>query len=876
MTEPREPYSTVRLREQASILRDGQITAHQLEAMERIVTLLADAVKRSNVADEHDTVNRLILLAGPRGAGKSSVVSTLRSWMDPHSVRRDARAQHEAARAGDRLDEAPALKDLKRQANALIEEVDWLIPLQLDPLPPNTNLVAAVFSRISKEASRRAEDFERQRQHGLLEQVGRIRQAVHDIDNLKNHAVSAWESNLEQRALNMDPESFANHVNDVEIHKLELKDKLDRALSLVMSGTDDTARKYPGVFVLTIDDIDMRPGRAAEVLRLAYSLNVHRLVVLLVGSSEAIEEAVAFDYERELCKLANDPDPSVLLQIKRDSVRLAASSIRKMLPLLHRADVKSMRRAEAAAILTQEGRNLAEALKIFRIPEGALAVGPSITLANLLSTAYYRGGDVLAAPPRTVLDLVDAVRDATVCARDAAGVLWKPDANKLFEELAADFASLIDEDADLDSEMQHAMRGAIEREAENDTTPSDDSRHGADWYVAPPRVARIQFMSADNTDLCLPRVPGLPIRATAHFARIERCALALGEHRLSEASAPMFYLLHDLARFGFVKAHVSRIIESDVREPFASTRWRLGQRTVLEVPWFIPRWHSFLHNDAFVQAWDDGIVENLTILHQPSKLDERGHAVHAVLVGVRALCVAAGLGDQTLNGPGGPAQGKKLLELVEPQAPKGTKTRGAGAPTPGGTATKKWEFSQLALEDVVRIFEISCGYWRERHLVAHEDDDLTQAMGEALADALALLTPEVLPGLQASANQMVLGKVWAIVKSEDYADLLDRVARHRLERLASADSAVLAAAMLRPTEVLQAIKATTGWESSPSLSVAASVAHAVTPLCESIPDLAAPPKCDLGAWILDWQDTRGASHPERDLVCRLGLELMKP
>ncbi len=361
------------LRSEAAAVSLNSLTLSQLQAFAKLAKLLDEALDNSDGASGNRQISRLAFVSGAKGTGKSSLVHTLEKACrhkddlkskiskikfklresEPKSNNSTARSTNMAEWKNRSNDVLEALSDIPESFHReprKCTHIRWLKPLSLDPLPQGTNLLAAVMARI-EVAVNEVSTTNRQR-YGSLDPYGHIDRARHQLSSLKTEAVKALEGNLELHAATMDTTTHAIAATEAELSKVTLGDKLDSVLDSVLISHSEDGRgepaNMPGMFVMFIDDLNLCPSKAVEVVKLAHLLSSRRLFYIFLGEIEDLTKTLLFKIQGDLKKLLGVADRSIELRnIETDANEIAFSLIRKLIPENQRIHVSDMTVPEA-------------------------------------------------------------------------------------------------------------------------------------------------------------------------------------------------------------------------------------------------------------------------------------------------------------------------------------------------------------------------------------------------------------------------------------------------------------------------------------------------------------------------------------------------
>jgi hypothetical protein len=211
--------------------------------------------------------NRVLLIDGDRGTGKSTLLVTLLKGYGKQV-----------------LGEEPSEK---------FERMDGrIIPIgiiDLQPLPPQTNLplhIAAHLKRVV-EVVEPLPFVNTENSAPLWEQppLSQLREKWQRLMRL----LATWDESLEGRVGRSDVSAFVVETIEEELERGQLPERFREAVDALV---DAYAKKYPWpgrkkpLFLLAIDDADMNPRLSVKLLELLRKLWHPRLAFLVAGDSE--------------------------------------------------------------------------------------------------------------------------------------------------------------------------------------------------------------------------------------------------------------------------------------------------------------------------------------------------------------------------------------------------------------------------------------------------------------------------------------------------------------------------------------------------------------------------------------------------------------
>ena len=179
-----------------------RLTTQQQDAIKKVAeTLLSDLSDVRPLGSAYidfDRRSRLIFIDGDRGMGKTSVLLTVRNLLENEGIE----------------DGLPReLCQLREQRSRF----KWLDTLDMEPLPPTANLLAAILVRILKlfhypteEEHLTGDSRVRSRPAFPLDHLDRLEQLAGKLNQFAHDAVLASQGTHEERAKRIDPTVYAS------------------------------------------------------------------------------------------------------------------------------------------------------------------------------------------------------------------------------------------------------------------------------------------------------------------------------------------------------------------------------------------------------------------------------------------------------------------------------------------------------------------------------------------------------------------------------------------------------------------------------------------------------------------------------------------
>lgn len=320
--------SSLLLRPESQPIQWAQLTEQQRDCVTGVIKMLAAAAEslskkkdETNYPDwlELERHSQLAFIDGRRGTGKTSVMTTIvRLLCD-----KDFAAVNDTG--------------LKCELEQLSGRVVPLEPLDMEPLPNETHLVAAILARIYRAIS---DKYDRRSNcsAGCIEdspEYIRFEQLVAELNR-------SLVTNLDARKGSLDREQYGQAVTELEDDRLRIRQRLEEVLeNLPGRCEEDTRRKSSNkqkdgrLFLVIIDDVDLNPERCLELLRTLRAYSPPQLFFLLMGQYELVETIINMQIAAEYQKVRGSNNDFTIYSSKLIQNRIADVShgaIRKIIP----------------------------------------------------------------------------------------------------------------------------------------------------------------------------------------------------------------------------------------------------------------------------------------------------------------------------------------------------------------------------------------------------------------------------------------------------------------------------------------------------------------------------------------------------------------
>ncbi|MBI3861219.1 MAG: tetratricopeptide repeat protein [Planctomycetia bacterium] len=349
MTADRNPT----LRPEAQPVGDWErLTDDQRRGLERLLAMMQESLVRLANAPPRDDRSlpwlfderhsQLAFINGRRGTGKTTLLTTLAKALDDQRFRA-------SLTAGAKNDTERAIRVAERGAG-LSGRVVILEPLDMEPLPRATPLLAAILARLN-QAVRRLSSAGHSESRLLTGDWHDEREFLR-LQQYQARVAGALETNLPERRSQLDGEQYSREVMDQEHNRLELLANFEQVLYGLSAdlqrrrqGAAKDTRDAPLLFLVPIDDVDLNPARCVDLLRLLRSYSPPQLFFVLLGQYDLVEQIMklkmADEYYNVHPRLEALPVVPVE-ELTKELVEVAASNVRKLVPPSGRIELASI------------------------------------------------------------------------------------------------------------------------------------------------------------------------------------------------------------------------------------------------------------------------------------------------------------------------------------------------------------------------------------------------------------------------------------------------------------------------------------------------------------------------------------------------------
>ncbi|HEX2956403.1 MAG TPA: hypothetical protein VHO70_06220 [Chitinispirillaceae bacterium] len=272
--------------------------------------------EQEKLASHYESPSTSILLAGDRGSGKTTVL------LSAAYAFKLATEDFFGKSGGNGVNE---LKDI---LNNNRHKVFWLDALDLEPLHPNTNLLATLLVRIRLAIEKMDDQYRDYRsvRHSILEGDLETGEA---LDRLITDATFMWEALAGSSGPGVArAEDQINAAEKSAKFQSDFKEVMEKTTSLVKNiGLQQTE-----IFLLPIDNVDRSIEHIANISKLIRLATSKRLWFILAAVRPEYQLFLERSFQKELLRSRTSNDTSSWDQTQAIARRQAATAMRRSIP----------------------------------------------------------------------------------------------------------------------------------------------------------------------------------------------------------------------------------------------------------------------------------------------------------------------------------------------------------------------------------------------------------------------------------------------------------------------------------------------------------------------------------------------------------------
>jgi len=307
-------------------------------------------------AIDEERLNNTVLIDGRRGSGKTAVLfSLLRYWMRNMPEMEGFLPNDDATRQRDKqlTDDINASVEAEEGKDAPVMIVP-IGPIDLQYLPETTQIIPLIAGAFND----------------VLQAIHEVRGLSIDADRIESpwmtlpsesaanivdlhrefvDAASAWEIDTRERHRRLDPEDYTIEMSTMEAKRSKVQKRFRAFGDALYRDFRNTFRGKPGtppLFVLCIDDADMKPRVSTRLLEAFRVLYHPRIAFLLTGDTYLFLNELSDNWlaslRSPLRRIELQADQADEANDRSSALRLAREVYDKIIPTSHRVELSEM------------------------------------------------------------------------------------------------------------------------------------------------------------------------------------------------------------------------------------------------------------------------------------------------------------------------------------------------------------------------------------------------------------------------------------------------------------------------------------------------------------------------------------------------------
>jgi hypothetical protein len=268
-------------------------------ALHDLLVWLKAACDDSTRQDRQEHVSTSILIHGARGTGKTTILlSAAQALSNPRSFLEAGGGELEGSPGERRRYDA-----LSKLLPKLKNQVTWMDPLDLEPLPEKANLLATVLVRVRAALDQEARKSTSHRRHGSFRSSSLLEESAEDtwgqLDRLIRDATFMWEDipDATDARVRAEQQIKASDIfADFQPAFIKAMDLVARTLAISQTSATDNPE---GILVLPIDNVDRSIGHLSSIVKLTRMATSRRLWFILAAGHQEFQLFMERSAQRE-------------------------------------------------------------------------------------------------------------------------------------------------------------------------------------------------------------------------------------------------------------------------------------------------------------------------------------------------------------------------------------------------------------------------------------------------------------------------------------------------------------------------------------------------------------------------------------------------
>jgi hypothetical protein len=307
------------LRQNAVPLKRHQLHSRQQDALLSAIKVICSYAQEANKKENDDDkaihpdlqvgkLANVLFIDGARGSGKSSILLSLiqSTYMDRKQSDKGRNWFLEDSRI---LKEEEKEKESQKRKNfesfiQLLQDqtdVQWLKPLDLELLPDESNLLAAILVRL-EDVFKQVTPDKSQGTHEYLLYPKNDKSPLERFNKLMNDVSLGWDSQLMSRRAS-DPDSYSQELRRTEQARFNIRNFNQILGDMAKFYKAQSEHHKMPLFILPVDDADLNPTRYAELFKLIRMLPARNLFFVISGNYDNFKDLFEFGFLSDFQKL---------------------------------------------------------------------------------------------------------------------------------------------------------------------------------------------------------------------------------------------------------------------------------------------------------------------------------------------------------------------------------------------------------------------------------------------------------------------------------------------------------------------------------------------------------------------------------------------
>ena len=292
------------------------------------------------IAEEAEVAD-CFLVYGSRGTGKTTVLLSAQEAIHKQEGYFTSDNEHQKKPEEEESADEKSWREEAKNSAKKIRDIVWLDILDLEPLPPETNLLTTVLTRVRNALDKSGSEQKSSPLTSPFEEDANSARQL--LGRLINDATLMWEDIQEP-----DTRSRANRQVAAAVIYADFRERFKKAMKELSKelGRRHGSQTEHRSIVLPIDNIDRSTDHLYAIIKLAQMVSCRHLWLVMAGDYQDIDSFLERAYWKELIRIkagagamgkkgpGGEDEAFVMAR------RQAAAAIQKLLPPSHRIEIQ--------------------------------------------------------------------------------------------------------------------------------------------------------------------------------------------------------------------------------------------------------------------------------------------------------------------------------------------------------------------------------------------------------------------------------------------------------------------------------------------------------------------------------------------------------